>query len=36
MLGRTKLTMLMTRDNRYVPNLVRQDEALLAKRLEER
>jgi integrase len=36
MLGHTTLTMLMTRYYRYVPNLVRQDGALLARRLEER
>jgi integrase len=36
MLGHTTLTMLMTRYYRYVPNLVRQDGALLAKRFEER
>jgi integrase len=36
LLGHTTLTMLMTRYYRYVPNLVRQDGALLARRLEER
>jgi hypothetical protein len=34
--GHTTLTILMSRYYRYVPNLVRQDGAILAKRLEER
>jgi hypothetical protein len=36
MLAHPALTMLMTRYCRYVPNLVRRDGVLLAKRLEPR